>query len=376
MLETMNILVLFGIVLSFFLVILILSSKSFRSDVHLFFAITLLSLNCCLTYTWFADYVPANGILEIISWDFLFPFAFLMYVLRAIKHPLGKKRWIWLLALPCLVFSLFQTVDFIIGIDVYDWLAKGDDVRLRMIIEARAFSFLPFAIALVGFAWLKIKATKELYPKERRWLEFNSLAILAFLVSWLFSDPIATFFDFAIWEYLLAGLSIFLIITTYLGVHQLNTAEQRRLLKALQETDQPFAPLKLTGNSNNSPGNSTVMPKRGEEKMTKLHSLMTEQQLFLNPALSRTIVAQELGISDGYLSEILKNTQQTNFNDYINAFRVKRVISYFQEEKFVPYSIEAIGLEAGFKSKSVFYTAFKKVTGKTPGAYRKARNLS
>lgn len=103
---------------------------------------------------------------------------------------------------------------------------------------------------------------------------------------------------------------------------------------------------------------------------------MSNRRLYSNPDLTRAIVAQELGISEGYLSELIKAGLKTSFNDYINELRVKEVVGMFHDENFELFSIEAIGFEAGFKSKSVFYNAFKKVTQKTPGAYRKALNLS
>lgn len=99
---------------------------------------------------------------------------------------------------------------------------------------------------------------------------------------------------------------------------------------------------------------------------------MLEQQAYLNPELSRSMLAQELEISEGYLSEIISQFLNTNFNDYVNTYRIEQAILLFKDTKYDLFSIDAIGYESGFKSKSVFYSAFKKVTGKTPRAYRKA----
>ncbi|NJK82715.1 MAG: helix-turn-helix transcriptional regulator [Saprospiraceae bacterium] len=236
---------------------------------------------------------------------------------------------------------------------------------------------MPFSIILIGFSYSKIRTATNIYPKEKQWLAFNSLSILAFLVSWLFSDPIASFFNFAIWEYLLALLGIFLVVVTYLGVHHLNIAEQRRALKKLGQSSSPtLVKATTTNKSVVIPNEQAAIPQRIEEKIHRLEELMSIHQLYHDPDLTRAIVASKIGISEGYLSELIKVGLKTSFNDYVNEFRVKRVIAMFHDEKFDIFSIEAIGFEAGFKSKSVFYDAFKKVTKKTPGAYRKTLNLS
>lgn len=350
---------LFGIILSGFLVVLIWSSKSFRSDVHIFFSLAIISLSFSLAVTLFEEYMPSNGIMEIIYWPFLFPFALLIYVLKALKDPLASNKLIWLFALPCVTLSAFQSIDFTTGFDVYEWFSGGNDQVYTQIIEYLSLSHAPFAIALVGFSTIKIRQAKNLYKQEKRWLYFNTLSILFFLVLWMFSDPFSALFDFPVWDYLLALLGIFLIITTYRGVHHLNLFEQRRQLNAFQRKDVKINDYKQSHSS------------RKKDYIENLNSLMTNDLIYLNPDLTRSIVADKLGISDGYLSELISKNFNCNFNDYINEFRVNRAIYLFNNKKFDPFSIEAIGSESGFKSKSVFYKAFKKSTGKTPGEYRK-----
>ena len=366
----LDLLVLSGLVLSLFLVVLLWSSRSFRSDVHQFFALAIISLNLSLTVTWFEAIVPANGIMELVNWQFLFPFAFMIYILKAIKDPLSSGSRIWLLITPCVVLSLFQSIDFITDFDVYDWLSGGDDEQYINLIEGISFSFMPYSVALVGFSYWKVRKAENIYPQERNWLEFNSLAILIFCVSWLFSDLIAGLFDFAIWEYLLASLGVFLVVTTYQGVHHLNLFEQRRQIQAMQKEEEKKEPLPT------AKGNQTRPTKKASGKIEKLHALMARDHLYQNPSLTRSVVADELELSDSYLSELMSTTLKTSFNDYINEFRVNQVIDMFNNKKFDVFSIDAIGYEAGFKSKSVFYQAFKKSTGKTPGAYRNSLNLS
>ncbi|MEM9921600.1 MAG: helix-turn-helix domain-containing protein [Bacteroidota bacterium] len=371
----LDVLVLFGITLSFFLVALIFSSKSFRSDVHKYFALTIVSLSFCLTYTYFDDLVPASGILEIISWDFLFPFAFVMYCLKAIKHPLGQSKQIWLLALPFFLLSILQTSIFIFDFDLFEWITDGDEEKIQLLIEIRVFSFLPFSVILISFAYLKIRKAHNIYKREKQWLLFNCLFLIFYFLCWIFGDSIEWLFGFVLWQYLLAVLAIFLIVVTYIGIHHLNISEQRRQIQAMQVI--PLQP--------STPSDSIAIPsgvkqamvsQKMEDRIQKLNTIMAEDSLYQNPNLTRTIVAKSLGISEGYLSELLKSRLHTNFNDYVNEFRVKRVIEMFHDRQFDLFSIEAIGFEAGFKTKSVFYNAFKKVTQKTPGAYRKWLNAS
>lgn len=99
------------------------------------------------------------------------------------------------------------------------------------------------------------------------------------------------------------------------------------------------------------------------------HWLETEKS-FLNPQLSLQMSSDYLKISSGYLSQIINTLSGTNFSEFINLYRVEESKKLLLDPEFSKYAIVAIGLEAGFNSKSAFYTAFKKIVGATPTEYR------
>jgi len=76
------------------------------------------------------------------------------------------------------------------------------------------------------------------------------------------------------------------------------------------------------------------------------------------------------GISVHHLSNILNNRFEKNFSDFINAYRVEEAKRVLSLDQFTKMTLEAIGYECGFGSKSSFNKAFKKITNFTPSEYR------
>ncbi|WP_350290385.1 helix-turn-helix domain-containing protein [uncultured Croceitalea sp.] len=95
-----------------------------------------------------------------------------------------------------------------------------------------------------------------------------------------------------------------------------------------------------------------------------------ENNSFLNPHLSLESLAAELSIGVSTLSKVV-NSKEENFSDFINSHRIEAAKKFLTIADFDNYTIVAIGLECGFNSKSTFYNAFKKSTGKTPSEFRK-----
>ncbi len=108
--------------------------------------------------------------------------------------------------------------------------------------------------------------------------------------------------------------------------------------------------------------------------MLKFEKLMKDDKLFLNSNLTLDEAAQKLQVSAAHLSRSLKSELNTSFTEYVNVLRVEEAKSYLTNSAFDNYTIVAIGLEAGFNSKSSFFDVFKKITSVTPSTYKK-KNL-
>jgi AraC-like DNA-binding protein len=104
----------------------------------------------------------------------------------------------------------------------------------------------------------------------------------------------------------------------------------------------------------------------------KLEQVMTEQEMFKNPNLTLSELAKAINISSHQLSQVLNDNLGKNFTSYINEYRINKACSMIAANH--PFSLEAIGYEVGFNSKSTFYSSFKKLKATTPSLYKE--NLS
>lgn len=119
--------------------------------------------------------------------------------------------------------------------------------------------------------------------------------------------------------------------------------------------------------------------KYGEKKMDeeeakliigKLKKVMMEKELFRNPNLKLNDLAREVKVSGHQLSRVLNESMQKNFTLFVNEYRINEACRMLSEG--TNFTIDAIGEEVGFNSKSTFFATFKKLKGLTPNAYQLA----
>jgi AraC-like DNA-binding protein len=102
----------------------------------------------------------------------------------------------------------------------------------------------------------------------------------------------------------------------------------------------------------------------------RMEEIINSNQLFLDPELSLHNVAQAVKLSDRVVSQTIKQNVALNFADYINIKRINYAKDILRTTTKSEKNVLEILYEAGFNSKSVFNTQFKKHTGKSPTDYR------
>lgn len=94
-----------------------------------------------------------------------------------------------------------------------------------------------------------------------------------------------------------------------------------------------------------------------------------EKELFLNSNFSLEEAAKELKVTKHILSQYVNEILGKSFSSLVKEYRIEKAKQLLQTEK--NYTIESLGYDIGFNSKSTFFTAFKKITGLTPAEYQK-----
>ena len=115
-------------------------------------------------------------------------------------------------------------------------------------------------------------------------------------------------------------------------------------------------------------GGKKIDQTRTAPLIDQLKSIMKEQKPYKNPKLKLTDLAHELGVSTHQFSQLLNDNLEKSFSNFINEYRIEEAKQIIRSN--TNYTLDAIGHESGFNSKSSFYTSFKRLEGMTPSAYR------
>lgn len=197
-----------------------------------------------------------------------------------------------------------------------------------------------------------------------QWLKYFLLIILLMIVLWIPS----LFFDLPL-NNLIAGIGffvgIFLLSYFAIGQHEIFkfTPNATNEIKELIEID----------NEKRQVPKKILSPDKLTEIKEKLTMAMNNEKPYLNSDLSLPQLSSMLNVSTHNLSHVINNYYNQNFFQFINHHRLEEAKRLLTDKKNSQFTIEAIGYSAGFNSKTVFNTSFKKYVGMTPTAYKESQ---
>jgi AraC-like DNA-binding protein len=120
--------------------------------------------------------------------------------------------------------------------------------------------------------------------------------------------------------------------------------------------------------------NSNITEDEKVAYTLKLEEYMSKEKPYLSPKLSLTELADLVNLQPKYLSQIINESFNCNFFDFVNSYRIKEAKKQLELMKNYGHkTILELLFEVGFNSKSAFNRAFKKQLGLTPTEFKKTQ---
>jgi AraC-like DNA-binding protein len=116
-------------------------------------------------------------------------------------------------------------------------------------------------------------------------------------------------------------------------------------------------------------GASTLKEVDVDAALRRLEALMATPRVYQDENLGLASLAEQLGLSTHQLSELVNSRLGMGFSRYVRERRVEAAKALLL--KSPAQSVLSVGLETGFGSQSSFYSAFREVTGLSPGEFRR-----
>ena len=119
-------------------------------------------------------------------------------------------------------------------------------------------------------------------------------------------------------------------------------------------------------------------PQRGDDTdmklFIKMERLMDEEKVYMMKGLTLDKMAEIMGTNRTYLSNAVNRFAKMDFISYVDMYRVREASSIISRNASVP--VKQLADAVGYNSISVFYKAFRRETGLTPGQYGKSLHSS
>ena len=310
--------------------------KSFRKHLFLLFLVSL----CSYLLAYWENLLGSGVGFQIaffLSVQLPLTFWLMARALFQDEFEWSNRYWILIFLVPPLHYLIYRMNEFENGF-------PGDDFR-----------FLPYLISVTFIALAIFEAVKNRkddllisrFKKRNIFVLFSSIFALLSIYFYFTHDPyrLPEIFE------LIQNLYFCLFLLWFFG----SLFTYRGLFQGSEKTPKDSVPQKD--------------PTRQKALITKILEAFTEDQLFMEEGLTITQLATKTGEKEYLIRRAINGELgYTNFNSFLNYYRVEEARKLIQEDPLLNF--QEIAFRLGYQSVATFNRAFKKETGQTPTEFR------
>lgn len=282
-------------------------------------------------YSYLVSPLPVTDILEMTA----VPAALLLF--RSIVEP--QRRRGCLLAANVLIYTAGLVAFCITG--------------YRIIYEVMMIFTVLYSVFIIAYGFVAMRRYNEILKENFSddglslyWLKYILYVYMGIICLWTWAS---------LSRYSLFAVSIYnLCMIVFFGLICFFSYRQDDMLEALQML--------------NSDDRSRDPAPKSHGFEDNLESLFMEREIYLDPKLTISDLARELGTNRTYASNFLNSQMHTNFYEYVNGWRVRKAKELLTTTSL---PLETVAEKSGFNSISSFRRYFTSSCRISPSAYRK-----
>lgn len=384
---------LIGIIITFFLSLLLVSKKN-KSLADKILAAWLICTGIHLSlfyvfvsgyYNNFPYFLGLEIAMPMLQGPFLFLYTMAVTQTRSIKPKDGFHFLPFVVVL--IILSPFFSLASADKIAVYQHEGAGYETLTQSVLLALSLSGVIYIILSLRILRKHAERIKQQFSNTDR-INLNWLRYLIWGIAAIWAIILIGFSD----AYIFGAVVIYVFFLGFFGIKQvgvftnnilddnleteISVKERVDIIldRHLNEEDNstlipPMSEEGVEAKEKVKYQNSSLDPAEGHKIFERLQYLMEEQKLFKNPELALGELAQELQLHPNILSQVINSYAQKTFYDYVNDLRITEFKTIVAKPEHKQYTLLSLAFECGFNSKTAFNRNFKKATGLSPTQY-------
>lgn len=255
-------------------------------------------------------------------------------------------------------------------IEVFKQRGKGYETQLMINLAGIYLSGLIYIPITLRMLLRYRKNLKNEFSNTER-IQFNWLLYLLigigiiWIVVWFLSED----------RFIYAATSVFVVLLGYFGIQQADIFGHARL--ALQQAPEEQE-ISVLPEEPNVEATAKYQRSSLNDEMTlslyeQLVLLMQREKPYLEPELTLGDLAKLMNIHPNHLSQVINARADKNFYDFVNAWRIEEFLRKADDPSNQHFTLLALAFDCGFNSKASFNRNFRNYTGHAPTTYLKGR---